>query len=61
MTTKNENEQTLIIGDEEGDRMIFTYKTKELLLYDLEHYFPHLIPHLKGLFKEMLEKLSLQN
>ena len=58
MTALKNDEQKLEFEYEDGNKMVFTYKTREKLLKDLKDYFPYLFPHYKHLFKEMLEKLT---
>jgi hypothetical protein len=56
MKLKND-EQQLRFKQEDGTEMVFTYKTRKLLVKDLVNYFPNLFPHLRPLFKELLIKM----
>ncbi len=58
MNSLKNDEQKLEFEYEDGNKMVFTYESREKLLLDLEHYFPYLFPQYKHLFKEMLEKLT---
>lgn len=57
MTPKND-EQKLILENSAGEKIIFTYDSREELVTDLKGYFPNLYPELKPLFSEMLTKLT---
>ncbi len=53
MTDEKDLPQIIIKG------MTFTYKTAELLAYDMKHYFPKLFPELKELIHRKLQELYI--
>ena len=50
MNSLKNDEQKLEFEYEDGNKMVFTYKTRENLLKDLKDYFPYLFPQYKHLF-----------
>ncbi len=53
MTSEKNLTQLIIRG------ITFTYKTMELLAYDMKYYFPKLFPDLKELFHMKLQELYI--